>query len=154
DGERWDEWRRLARGEARIAIGARSAVFAPLANLGIIIVDEEHDSAYKQSDGVRYHGRDVAVMRAKLENCPLLLGSATASLESLHNAGSGRYTLLELPERVESRALPEIELLDVRGRATPSPLSPRLTAAIEANFAAGGQTLLFLNRRGFANALQ
>lgn len=153
-GERWDEWRRLARGEARIAIGARSAVFAPLPNLGVIIVDEEHDGAYKQADGLRYHGRDVAVMRAKLENCPLVLGSATASMESLHNARMDRYALLELPDRVESRALPDVELLDLRGRSMQSPLSPPLAAAIEANFAAGGQTLLFLNRRGFANALQ
>jgi len=154
DGERWDEWRRLSRGEARIAIGARSAVFAPMAELGIIIVDEEHDTAYKQGDGLHYHARDVAVMRAKLEGCPLILGSATASMESLHNARSERYHLLHLPERVAQRPMPSVELIDLRGQRLTSPLSPTLAAAIEANLAAGGQTLLFLNRRGFANALQ
>jgi primosomal protein N' (replication factor Y) (superfamily II helicase) len=153
-GERWDEWRRLARGEARIAIGARSAVFAPLPRLGVIVVDEEHDGAYKQADGVRYHGRDVAVMRAKLEECAVVLGSATASMESLHNAGGGRYTRLVLPDRVASRPMPAVELVDLRGREMKSPLSPPLAAAVEANLAAGNQTLLFLNRRGFANALQ
>ncbi len=153
-GERWDEWRRLSRGEARIAIGARSAVFAPMQDLGIIIVDEEHDSAYKQADGVRYHGRDVAVMRAKLEGCSLVLGSATASMESLHNARANRYSLQPLPERVEKRPMPAVEILDLRGEKLESPLSPALRAAVEANLTAGGQTLLFLNRRGFANALQ
>ncbi len=153
-GERWDEWRRLARGEARIAIGARSAVFAPLPDLGVIIVDEEHDGAYKQADGVRYHGRDVAVMRAKLEGCSLILGSATASMESMHNAAGERYKLLTLPDRVRDRPMPEVELIDMRGTKLETPLSPALAAAIEANLTAGNQTLLFLNRRGFANALQ
>lgn len=153
-GERWDEWRRLARGEARIAIGARSAVFAPLADLGLIIVDEEHDGAYKQSDGLHYNARDVAVMRAKFEGCALVLGSATASLESLHNARGERYHLLRLPERVAQRSMPSVELIDLRGQRLDSPLSPQLAAAIEANLAGGGQTLLFLNRRGFAPALQ
>ncbi len=153
-GERWDEWRRLARGEARIAIGARSAVFAPIRNLGVLIVDEEHDGAYKQGDGVRYHGRDVAVMRAKLEGCALVLGSATASMESVHNARTDRYQLLELPERVGQRPMPQVELVDLRSQSMKSPLAPQLAAAVEANLAAGGQTLLFLNRRGFANALQ
>lgn len=153
-GERWDEWRRLARGEARIAIGARSAVFAPMPDLGVIVVDEEHDGAYKQGDGLHYHARDVAVMRAKLEACPLILGSATASLESLHNARSGRYRLLRLPERVERRPMPAVEIIDMRGPSMRSPIGVQLAAAIEANLAAGGQTLLFLNRRGFANSLQ
>jgi primosomal protein N' (replication factor Y) len=154
DAERWDEFRRIARGEARIAIGARSAVFAPLPRLGIIIVDEEHDGAYKQSDGVRYHGRDVAVMRAKLEACPLVLGSATPSMESYNNANSARYGLLTLPERVAGKPLPEVDIVDLRGRRMPSPLTGELAAAIEANLASGGQTLLFLNRRGYANFLQ
>ena len=155
-GERWDEWRRIARGEARIAIGARSAVFAPLRDLGVIIVDEEHDPAYKQTDGVHYHGRDVAVMRAKLAGCPLILGSATPSMESFFNARGGRYRLLELPERVEARPLPPVTLLDLRAAATQhtEPLSAALGAALVANQAAGGQSLLFLNRRGFANFLQ
>jgi primosomal protein N' (replication factor Y) len=154
DGERWDEWRRIARGEAAIVIGARSAIFAPLRDLGVIIVDEEHDAAYKQADGVHYNGRDVAVMRAKLAGSTLLLGSATPSMESFHNAQTGRYRLIELPQRVESRPLPEVEVLDLRGPSPPPPISGPLAAAIDANLAAGGQTLLFLNRRGFANFLQ
>ena len=155
-GERWDEWRRIARGEARIAIGARSAVFAPLRDLGLIVVDEEHDGAYKQADGVHYHGRDVAVMRAKLAGCPLILGSATPSMESFANAQRGRYRLLELRERVEARPLPPVRLLDLRaaGGGRLEPLTHELAAALAANLAAGGQSLLFLNRRGFANFLQ
>jgi primosomal protein N' (replication factor Y) len=155
-GERWDEWRRIARGAARIVIGARSAVFAPLRRLGLVIVDEEHDTSYKQSDGVHYHGRDVAVMRAKLAGCPIILGSATPAMESVWNARRGRYRLLELPERVAERALPAIELVDLRdpGGAPPAVLSPPLAAALDANLAAGAQSLVFLNRRGFANFLQ
>jgi primosomal protein N' (replication factor Y) len=155
-GERWDEWRRIARGEARIVVGARSAVFAPLRRLGLIVVDEEHDGSYKEQEGVHYHGRDVAVMRAKLAGCPLLLGSATPSMESLANAQAGRYRLLALPERVASRPLPPVRLVDLRGSAGERPpiLTPELDAALDANLAAGGQSLLFLNRRGFANALQ
>jgi primosomal protein N' (replication factor Y) len=155
-GERWDEWRRIARGEARIVIGARSAVFAPLPELGLIIVDEEHDTAYKQGDGVHYQGRDVAVMRAKLAGCPIILGSATPSMESLYNARQGRYRLLELPQRVEARPLPPVRIVDLRAAAVPNadPLTTELAAALAANLAAGGQSLLFLNRRGFANFLQ
>jgi primosomal protein N' (replication factor Y) len=155
-GERWDEWRRIARGEARIVIGARSAVFAPLRDLGLIVVDEEHDAAYKQADGVHYHGRDVAVMRAKLAGCPLVLGSATPSMESYANAQWGRYRLLELPERVAARPLPAVRLIDLRvaGTHRVEPLTAELGAALAANLAAGGQSLLFLNRRGFANFLQ
>jgi primosomal protein N' (replication factor Y) (superfamily II helicase) len=155
-GERWDEWRRIARGEAAIVIGARSAIFAPLRDVGVIVVDEEHDAAYKQADGVHYNGRDVAVMRAKLSDCPVLLGSATPSMESFHNARTGRYRLLELPERVASRPLPSVELVDLRHpeRTVTPVLSPRTAAAIEANLTAAGQSLIFLNRRGFANFLQ
>ncbi|MEO8604493.1 MAG: primosomal protein N', partial [bacterium] len=155
-GERWDEWRRIARGEARIVVGARSAVFAPLRRLGLLVVDEEHDASYKEAEGVHYHGRDVAVMRAKFAGCPLLLGSATPSMESLANARNGRYRLLELPERVASRPLPPVRLVDLRGAdgARPPILTPELLAALAANLAAGGQSLLFLNRRGFANFLQ
>lgn len=154
-GERWDEWRRLARGEAQIALGARSAVFAPVRDLGLIVVDEEHDPAYKQADGVHYQGRDVAVMRAKLAACTLLLGSATPSMESIANARWGRYRLLELPERIEARPLPPVRMVDLRTpRHQVEPLSPELRAAVAANLMAGGQTLLFLNRRGFANFLQ
>jgi primosomal protein N' (replication factor Y) len=155
-GERWDEWRRLARGEADIVIGARSSVFAPLRNLGIIIVDEEHDSAYKQADGVHYNGRDVAVMRAKLAGCPLILGSATPSMESFHNAERQRYRLLRLPERVASRPLPPVEVIDLRRAESkaPIPFSTPLLLALETNLAAGAQSLMFLNRRGFSNFLQ
>jgi len=155
-GERWDEWRRIARGAARIVVGARSAVFAPLRNLGLIIVDEEHDTSYKEAEGVRYHGRDVAVMRAKLSGCPIILGSATPSMESLANAQRGRYRLLALPERVAARPLPPVRLIDLRSRdgAAPPILTPEMLAALAANLADGGQSLLFLNRRGFANFLQ
>ncbi|HUI26134.1 MAG TPA: primosomal protein N' [Candidatus Kryptonia bacterium] len=155
-GERWDEWRRIARGEAPIVVGARSAVFAPLPRLGLIVVDEEHDSSYKQDEGVRHHGRDVAVVRARIAQCPIVLGSATPSMESFHNAGSGRYQLLELRQRVESRALPAVEIVDLRKsvKAGAPVLSPTLTAALQANFAARGQSLVFLNRRGFASAMQ
>ncbi len=155
-GERWDQWRRIARGEAIIVIGARSAVFAPLRRLGIIIVDEEHDPAYKQAEGVHYQARDVAVMRAKLAACTMVLGSATPSMESFFNAQAGRYRLVRLPERVEARPLPDVEMVDLRSPRSSKPtlLSPSLAAALEANLAVGGQSLLFLNRRGFANFLQ
>src|SRR5262249_28372797 len=136
---------------------ARSAVFAPLPRLGLVIVDEEHDAAYKQDDGLRYNGRDVALMRAKLSACPAVLGSATPSMESFHHGHNGRYTLLTLPERVESRPLPRFEVVDLRRSPTSGRsvlVSPRLVAALKANVAARGQSLLFLNRRGFANFLQ
>jgi len=157
DGERWDEWRRIARGEAGIVVGARSAVFAPLPRLGLIVVDEEHDSSYKQDDGTRYHGRDVAVVRAKIAGCAVVLGSATPSMETFYNARTGRYTLLQLAERVDNRPLPTVEIVDMRGKSVAGravPLSPKLLGALEANLAAKDQSLLFLNRRGFANFLQ
>jgi primosomal protein N' (replication factor Y) len=157
DGERWDEWRRIARGEVDVAVGARSAVFAPLPRLGLVIVDEEHDPAYKQEDGIRYNGRDVAVVRARLAACPVLLGSATPSMETFQNAHIGRYRRLDLPERVEARPLPTIEVIDLRrsrGAERTVLISPHLTAALRANLAAHGQSLVFLNRRGFANFLQ
>jgi primosomal protein N' (replication factor Y) len=156
-GERWDEWRRIARGEVPIVVGARSAVFAPLPRLGLVIVDEEHDPSYKQDDGIRYNGRDVAIMRAKGAGCPALLGSATPAMESVHNSRIGRYQLLALPERVEARPLPSVEIVDLRrssaaGRSVL--ISPQLAAALQANLMAHGQSLVFLNRRGFANFLQ
>ncbi|HSD11870.1 MAG TPA: primosomal protein N', partial [Candidatus Binatia bacterium] len=113
DSERFDEWRRLARREARVAIGVRSAVFAPLPDLGLVIVDEEHDGAYKQEEGLRYNARDLAIVRARDSSCPAVLGSATPSIESHHNARTGRYRLLELSERVERRPLPLVELIDL-----------------------------------------
>lgn len=157
DGERWDEWRKIARGEVAIVVGARSAVFAPLSRLGLVIVDEEHDAAYKQEEGVRYHGRDVAIMRAKLSGCPALLGSATPAMESFHNGCTGRYDLLTLPQRVAARPLPSVDIIDLRRSPAAGKsllVSPQLLAALQANLAAHGQTLVFLNRRGFANFLQ
>ncbi|MFQ5665913.1 MAG: primosomal protein N' [Candidatus Binatia bacterium] len=157
DGERWDEWRKIARGEVPIVVGARSAVFAPLPRLGLVVVDEEHDAAFKQDDGIRYNGRDVAVMRAKLSGCPALLGSATPAMETFHNGRIRRYQVLELPERVEARPLPAMDIVDLRrssaaGRSVL--ISPQLAAVLKANLAAHGQSLVFLNRRGFANFLQ
>jgi len=154
--ERWEEWRRLRRGDARIALGARSAVLAPLEDLRIVVVDEEHDAAYKQEDGVRYHGRDVAIMRARLAGCPVLLGSATPSIESWNNASIGRYQLLLLPERVTASPLPLVEVVDLRGRdifATGG-LSDHLRELLVKNHSESGQALLFLNRRGYAGQLQ
>jgi primosomal protein N' (replication factor Y) len=157
DGERWDEWRRIARGDVAIVVGARSAVFAPLPRLGLVVVDEEHDAAFKQEDGIRYNGRDVAVMRAKLAGCPAVLGSATPAVETFHNGQTGRYQMLTLPERVEARALPAVDIVDLRRAPAVGKLalvSSRLIAALKANLAAHGQSLIFLNRRGFANFLQ
>jgi primosomal protein N' (replication factor Y) len=154
--ERWAEWRRLRRGDAQIAVGARSAVLAPLDRLQIVIVDEEHDAAYKQEDGVRYHGRDVAIMRARLAACPVVLGSATPSIESWYNAGAGRYHRLLLPERVTASPLPLVEVVDLRGKdifATGG-LSHHLRELLVRNHAESGQALLFLNRRGYAGHLQ
>ncbi len=157
DGERWDEWRRIVRGDVPIVVGARSAVFAPLPRLGLVVVDEEHDAAFKQEDGIRYNGRDVAVMRAKLAGCPVVLGSATPAVETFHNGQTGRYRILSLPERVEARPLPAVDIIDLRRGPAVSKLvlvSPRLAAALQANLIAHGQSLIFLNRRGFANFLQ
>jgi len=155
-GERWDQWRRICRGEARIAVGARSAVLAPIAELGIVVVDEEHDAAYKQEDGVRYNARDVAVMRAKHVGCPVVLGSATPSIESRQRAEEGAYLRIVLPERVTARPLPNVEVVDLRGRdiVATGGLSDHLAILLERNLADRGQSLLFLNRRGYASYLQ
>ena len=157
DAERREEWLRLQRGEARIAIGARSAVFAPLANLGLIIVDEEHENTYKQEETPRYHARDVAVMRARLERCPVILGSATPSVESYRNARAGKYTLLELPRRADGQIMPLIRVVDLRlqGKRAKSDggLSAPLQMGITKRLELGQQTILFLNRRGFSTAL-
>ncbi len=156
-GERYDQWQRLLDGEAVIAIGARSAVFAPLADPGLIIVDEEHDPAYKQEEGLRYQGRDVAVLRASLAGATVLLGSATPSVTSFHHAGNGKYRLLTMRHRIESRPLPEVEVVDLRGVPTVSGRPPlftnQLANSIRKTLAAGDQTLIFLNRRGFANCM-
>ena len=114
DAERGGHWRRIAAGQVQVVVGARSAVFAPTRKLGLIVIDEEHESSFKQESTPRYHARDVAVMRARLENIPILLGSATPSLESWHNAERGQYTLLTLPSRVDDRPLPPVTLVDLR----------------------------------------
>jgi len=153
-GERYDEWRRVRKGLVQLVIGARSAVFAPLESPGIIIVDEEHDPSYKQEDKVRYHARDLALVRGKMENAVVILGSATPSLESYHNALEGKFQLLSLPARIDQRPLPEIRLLDMRqeqGEGTERPVfSLALRESLQQSLARGEQALLFLNRRGFS----
>jgi len=151
DGERYDEWRRIRRGQARIVIGARSAIFAPLAGIGIIIVDEEHEASFKQADGLRYNARDLALVRGRMERAAVLLGSATPLVTSRYAAEHGKLALLTLPERVEQRPMPVVELAPMKGVATA--ISPLLTPALEAALAAGEQAIIFLNRRGFATYL-
>ena len=180
DGERHDAWSQLRSGDRRIAIGPRSAVFAPVADVGAIVVDEEHDGSYKQSESPRYHARDVAVVRAARNRALCVLGSATPSLESWLNARGGKYALLELPDRVGGGVLPDVRVVDLRSRpdpaaqgsagsaersvgasvpdsrtrpADPPPrtLSPRLTVALRRRLERGEQTILLLNRRGYAS---
>ncbi|MGC1479926.1 MAG: primosomal protein N' [Chthoniobacterales bacterium] len=157
EGERHDEWHKIHSGRAKIVIGARSAVFAPLGNLGLIVVDEEHESSYKQEEAPRYQGRDLAVMRGSLEPCAVLLGSATPSMESYHNATTGKYELLSMPSRIDDRSMPLIRVVDMRQqnrvKGQPTMLSPILSAGIEGRLALGQQVILFLNRRGYASAL-
>ena len=154
-GERYDQWMRISRGEAAIAIGARSAVFAPFANIGIIIVDEEHDTSYKQEGGLRYNARDLAVVRAKSNNCVALLGSATPSIQSYYNTTTKKFKAVTLKKRVEKRPLPEITVVDLcKSRDTRGIrrfITPKLHVAMEETLVRGEQVLLFLNRRGFAN---
>jgi len=156
-GERHDEWHRLRRGAARVAIGARSAVFAPVKDLALIVVDEEHENSYKQEETPRYHARDLAVVRGQIEGCAVLLGSATPSLESYYNARIGKYELARLTARVDDRQLPLIRVVDLRQEFAkskhPSILSRRLTQAIEDRLQKREQSILFLNRRGFASSL-
>ena len=151
DGERYDEWRRIRRGLARIVIGARSAIFAPLDNIGIIIVDEEHESSFKQSDGLRYNARDLALVRGRMECAAVVLGSATPLVTSIHAAESGRLTLLELPERVEGRPMPIVDLVAMKG--SKETISGALSASLAETFDQGRQAIVFLNRRGFATFL-
>jgi primosomal protein N' (replication factor Y) (superfamily II helicase) len=152
--ERAREWWRVRRGEARVVVGTRSAVFAPLENLGLIVVDEEQEASYKQEETPRYHGRDVAIVRAKFAGAVALLGSATPSLESFHNARAGKYQLLQLDSRVENRPMAPVEIVDLREdfRAThkPGALSLKLTTAIAARLEAGTQSLILINRRGYS----
>ena len=153
DGERARVWTAAARGEARVIVGTRSSVFVPLPDAGLIVVDEEHDGSYKQQDGIRYHARDFALVRAKALDVPVLLGSATPSLESLQNAVSGRYAHLRLTRRAGTAQPPAVRVLDVRKRPLEAGLSPESLAAISAALAAGGQVLVFKNRRGYAPVL-
>lgn len=153
DRERLDAWLAARDGEADIVIGTRSALFTPLKRPGLIIVDEEHDASYKQQDGLRYHARDLALVRARLENVPILLGSATPALESLHNAQAGRYGLLRLTQRAGGAHPPKFIRLDVKSMPLDAGLSRPLQQAIGDTLAAGQQVLVFLNRRGFAPTL-
>jgi primosomal protein N' (replication factor Y) len=152
--ERSEQWRRIRRGEARIVVGTRSAIFAPVPNLGLILVDEEHDSSYKQEETPRYNARDVAVMRAKLMNAVVVLGSATPSLESWQNAASNRYTLLEMRDRVAQRPLPSVELIDMRAEFQETKeeklFSRALISGVTDTLNRGEQALILLNRRGYS----
>jgi|SRR5579863_1095480 len=155
DTERAEQWRRIRSGGAGVVVATRSGVFAPLQNLGLIVVDEEHDQSYKQQETPRYNGRDVAVVRARDEGAVVILGSATPSLETRYNADRGKYTRLELPERIERRPLPQVELIDMREEflATRKQVtfSRALIDAVTARLANGEQTMLLLNRRGFSS---
>lgn len=156
--EKFDQWRRIKRNEVEIVIGARSAIFAPLDRLGIIVVDEEHDASFKQEEGPRYNARDMALVRANLETAQVVLGSATPSLESFHKAKNNRLTYLPMPERVAARPLPAVHLIDMRGGhqrpsntpKTPQLISHPLIAALGKTFERNQQAILFLNRRGFS----
>ncbi|MFQ6133496.1 MAG: primosomal protein N' [Armatimonadota bacterium] len=152
-GERYDEWRRVAAGEADVVIGARSAVFSPLTRLGLIILDEEHEPAYKQESAPRYHAREVALRRAQMESAVVVMGSATPSLESYHAAEQGSYRYVRLSRRIDERPLPAVRIVDMRGRredGQPPVLSEELREAIAARLTAREQVMLFLNRRGFS----
>lgn len=157
-GERHDEWHKIRQGRARIVIGARSAIFAPVDPLGLIIVDEEHEHTYKQEESPRYHARDVAIVRGQMEGATVVLGSATPSLESFYNCGRGKYTLLEMPERADDKKMPIVRVIDMRqtarqGKGTPI-FSLQLKEAISQRLERQEQTILFLNRRGFSTSLQ
>ena len=154
DGEKYDEWRRISRGEALIVIGARSAIFAPVKNIGIIIVDEEHSDSYKQSDSnPRYHARDIAILRGKYHKCSVIFGSATPSLETMARAKKGYYSLLELPNRVNGRKLPLVQIVDMNGeiRKSKGHFSSTLLESIASCLKNKEQVILLLNRRGYAS---
>jgi primosomal protein N' (replication factor Y) len=153
DGERLAAWRAAKDGRAGVVLGTRSAIFTPLHRPGLIIVDEEHDPSFKQQEGFRYHARDVAVMRARRLGIPIMLGSATPSLETLHNVDSGRYDELRMPQRARAAAIePKIRLIDLRTVPAPGGLSAPLLEAMQRHLAQGAQVLIFLNRRGYAPA--
>ncbi|MBS1789772.1 MAG: primosomal protein N' [Acidobacteria bacterium] len=157
DGERLDEWNRLRRGEARVCIGARSGVFAPMQNIGLIVVDEEHEASYKQDETPRYHGRDTAIMRANQAGAVIILGSATPSMETFHNAHTGKYQYLKLRERIGGRQLAQVEIVDMRQvfnrHGKQQVLSDEMKQAILENANRGEQTLVLLNRRGYSASL-
>jgi primosomal protein N' (replication factor Y) len=157
DSERAEQWRKIRSGDAGVVVGTRSGVFAPVRNLGLIVVDEEHDQSYKQEETPRYNGRDVAIVRAKAGGACVVLGSATPSLESRYNAERGKYTLLELPDRVEARPMPQVELIDMRVEfletRRQATFSRRLIEAIKFRLENGEQTMLLLNRRGFSSSV-
>lgn len=154
DGERYDEWRRIEKGEAKVVVGARSAIFAPLKDLGLIIIDEEHESSYKQDDMPRYHARDVARWRSEKHNCPLVLGSATPSLETRARAQKGLYERLTLTQRINGNALPEVTLVDMRisAKSAPTPdISQELLMSLKDRLQKNEQSVLMLNRRGYSS---
>jgi len=155
--ERYDTWRAVRAGDFSVVVGPRSAVFAPVADLGVIVVDEEHEHTYKQAESPRYHARDVAVMRGRLEGAVVVLGTATPSMESYRNATEGKYELIELPERIDAGPLPEVEIVDMRETPTidsEGTFSAALRDAVAGTLEAGKQTILFLNRRGYASFVQ
>ena len=155
DAERADQWRRIRSGQARVIVGTRSGVFAPVQALGLVIVDEEHDGSYKQQETPRYHGRDVALMRAKEANAVAVLGSATPSIESRFNAEHGKYTMLRMPERIAQRPMPQVEVVDMRleflETKKQAVFSRKLVEEMGQRLAQGEQTMLLLNRRGFSS---
>jgi primosomal protein N' (replication factor Y) len=155
DAERADQWRRIRNGQARVVVGTRSGVFAPVQNLGLVIVDEEHDGSYKQQETPRYHGRDVAIVRARNANAIVVLGSATPSIETRYNADQGRYSMLLLPERIAKRPMPEVHVVDMRAEfletKKQATFSRALMEEMEARLKNGEQTMLLLNRRGFSS---
>ncbi|MCM3742782.1 primosomal protein N' [Sporosarcina luteola] len=153
-GEKYDEWRKIHRREVKVVVGARSAIFAPFENIGIIILDEEHESTYKQEDTPRYHARDVAIWRSEYYGCPVILGSATPSLESYARASKGVYTLLELSKRAKNQPLPTVTVVDMREElkeGNRSMFSVQLAEAIRLRLEKNEQTVLFLNKRGFSS---
>jgi primosomal protein N' (replication factor Y) (superfamily II helicase) len=161
DGERYDAWRYLRDGKYKIVIGPRSAILAPLDDLGLIIVDEEHEWSYKQSDqNPRYNARDLAVYRAKIANCPIILGSATPSLESYYNAKNGKYTLHQLLKRPNSYQLPDVHIIDLKKEIEKRPtienrlISEELELAIEQRLLKKEQIILFMNKRGYSSYVQ
>jgi len=158
DAERHRQWTEIAEGRVQVVVGARSAIFAPLPRLGLIVIDEEHENSFKQSEAPRYHARDVARKRAELENCPLILGSATPSLESWYAAHNDDARLLSMPRRVKSLALPHVDIVDlreeVRSGSTRGAIHRQLHGAIRTELGAGGQVILLLNRRGFSTQIQ